>query len=88
MRTDFDRAAEIVRLAAEFDWTWSRDDLGRFCTAAGWTVTEHRERGASTTPDLNIARPGGTADLDTNSVQVIDFDVTDRLGKQEAEAWQ
>lgn len=30
----------------------------------------------------------GTADLDMNSVQVIDFDVTDRSGKQEAEAWQ
>ncbi|MDV6271404.1 DUF6301 family protein [Rhodococcus globerulus] len=42
-RTDFDRSAEIFCLATEFDWTWSRDDLDRFCAAAGWTVTEHRE---------------------------------------------
>src|SRR3546814_20770363 len=27
--------------------------------AAGWTVTEHRERGASINLDLNIACPGG-----------------------------
>ncbi|NKR46261.1 hypothetical protein GS506_15985 [Rhodococcus hoagii] len=86
IRTDFDRAAEIVRLAAEFDWTWSRDDLDRFCAAAGWTVTEHRERGASITTDLNIANPRGTANLDTNSYQKINFDVTDRLGQQEAES--
>ena len=50
--------------------------------AAGWTVTEHRERGASITIDLNIACPGWTADLDTYSVQAIDFDVSDRLGPQ------
>ena len=54
--------------------------------AASWTVTEHRERGASITIDLNIAGPWGTAGLDTYSVQAIDFDVTDRLGTQEAES--
>ncbi|QCQ92947.1 DUF6301 family protein [Rhodococcus sp. SGAir0479] len=86
MRTDFDRAAEIVRLAAEFEWTWSRDDLDRFCAAAGWTVTEYRELGASITTGLNIARPGGTANLDVNSVKKIDFGVTDSLGEQEAES--
>ncbi|WP_216917975.1 DUF6301 family protein [Nocardia noduli] len=84
MRGDFDRAAEIVRLAADFDWTWSRDDLDRFCAAAHWTVTEYRSLGASIATDLDIEDPQGSAFLDADSVRYIDFGVTDRLGKQEA----
>ncbi|WP_394855658.1 DUF6301 family protein [Rhodococcus globerulus] len=41
---------------------------------------------AEITTDLNIARPGGAANIVANSVQKINFSVTDRLGTQEAES--
>ncbi|WP_157978264.1 MULTISPECIES: DUF6301 family protein [Nocardia] len=87
MRGDFDRAAEIVRLAADFDWTWSRDDLDRFCAVAHWTVTESRPRWASVTTDLDIENRQSHVHLDADSLlKYIDFGVTDRLSEEEAQS--
>ncbi len=40
MHVDIEGATRIVRLAAEFDWTWALDDLEPFCAQAGWEVVE------------------------------------------------
>lgn len=57
IRTDFDRAAEIVCLAAEFDWTWTVDDLKPFCAQAGWELVELRQGGGSIRTGLRVGRP-------------------------------
>ncbi|MFE6919668.1 DUF6301 family protein [Nocardia sp. NPDC057663] len=34
-----DDAVGIARAAAEFEWTWTADDIGRFARRVGWTVS-------------------------------------------------
>lgn len=42
MSADPDGAVRIARIAAEFDWTWTRRDVRRLCEITGW-----REAGRS-----------------------------------------
>jgi hypothetical protein len=57
LQADLDGAVRVAQLAAEFDWSWKPDDVQRFCQAAGWTVTDIFEGGATLTTDLDLARP-------------------------------
>ncbi|MEU6586206.1 DUF6301 family protein [Nocardia sp. NPDC046763] len=84
MRADLDRAADVVRLATRFDWSWTLADLDRFCELTGWTVEERGSRRVIMTTDLAIDRPESQAYVDGERVRYISIDVTDRLGKQEA----
>lgn len=57
MHVDIKGATRIARLAAEFDWTWSVDDLEPFCAQAGWEVVELDQTGASIRTGLRVGRP-------------------------------
>ncbi|MGB3362341.1 MAG: DUF6301 family protein [Rhodococcus qingshengii] len=57
MHVDIEGATRIARLAAEFDWTWSVDDLEPFCAQAGWEVVELDQTGASIRTGLRVGRP-------------------------------
>ena len=57
MHVDIEGATRIARLAAEFDWTWSVDDLEPFCARAGWEVVELDQTGASIRTGLRVGRP-------------------------------
>lgn len=54
MHVDIEGATRIARLAAEFDWTWSVDDLEPFCAQAGWEVVELDQTGASIRTGLRV----------------------------------
>ena len=56
MHVDIEGATRIARLAAEFDWTWSVDDLEPFCAQAGWEVVELDQTGASIRTGLRVGQ--------------------------------
>lgn len=56
MRVDVDGAVRIARLAAGFDWTWTRADVTRFCAVADWQPESDGTGGLIRT-DLAVERP-------------------------------
>ncbi|MEU2258501.1 DUF6301 family protein [Nocardia xishanensis] len=84
MRVDIDGVTEIVGLAAEFDWTGSKEDLGRFCEAARWTIIESWPLGADIATDLDIDRPEGHAFFGGGRLSYIAFEVSDLLSKEQS----
>ncbi|MFD4442189.1 DUF6301 family protein [Nocardia sp. NPDC058519] len=56
MRADIERAARAVRVATEFEWTWTTDDLRPFCDQVGWQLSGLDERYPIVT-DLEVNRP-------------------------------
>ncbi|WP_278261151.1 DUF6301 family protein [Nocardia sp. AG03] len=84
MRVDIDRAAQVVRVAAEFDWSWTADDLPAFSERVGWHLDRLDTRWPSLNTNLDVnrtdtmlnvgsaAQPGGPRQL-----KQIAFSVTD-----------
>ncbi|MEV0462963.1 DUF6301 family protein [Nocardia tengchongensis] len=58
MQVDLHGAVRIACLAAEFDWTWTIDDIARFCATANWTEESRDEHGVNALTGLNIEDPG------------------------------
>ncbi|WP_067999942.1 DUF6301 family protein [Nocardia pseudobrasiliensis] len=56
MRTDIERAAQIVRTATEFDWTWTAADLPAFSDLVGWQLTGLDQTYPELTTDLDVNR--------------------------------
>ncbi|UGT41846.1 DUF6301 family protein [Nocardia yamanashiensis] len=87
MSVDVELVARIAAIAAEFDWTWSEEDTGRFSAAAGWHVTERRPgSGATMRTTLPIEFPFAfahvTGDLKNITLGVSDkVDATDLAGQ-------
>ena len=77
MHVDIEGATRIARLAAEFDWTWTVDDLEPFCTQAGWEVVELDQNGASIRTNLHVSRPKANMYRFNRSMQYISILVTD-----------
>ncbi|MEV6390699.1 DUF6301 family protein [Nocardia xishanensis] len=84
MRVDIDRVVDIVGLAAEFDWSGSPDDLGRFCEAARWTITESGPHGAEIATNLDIDCPEAHAFVCDGRLNYINFDVSDVLSEEQS----
>ncbi|MEU4648166.1 DUF6301 family protein [Nocardia fluminea] len=62
MQADIEGAVRIANLAAGFDWTWTTDDLPRFCEAAGWSCVESAgDRGAEIQTDFDVEKPSALA---------------------------
>ncbi|WP_446223497.1 DUF6301 family protein [Nocardia sp. IBHARD005] len=57
MRADIERAAQAVRAAAEFDWTWTVNDLHPFCDQVGWQLSGLDEQVPAATTNLEVNRP-------------------------------
>ncbi|WP_405161597.1 DUF6301 family protein [Nocardia sp. NBC_01499] len=57
MRADIERAAQAVRVATEFDWTWTVKDLQPFCGRVGWQVSGLDEQFPAVTTNLEVNRP-------------------------------
>ncbi|MFI9508416.1 DUF6301 family protein [Nocardia sp. NPDC052566] len=60
MRADVERAAQAVRTAAVFEWTWTVNDLQPFCDGVGWELS-----------GLEGGSPGMTTNLDVNRPDVL-----------------
>ncbi|MFD6104447.1 DUF6301 family protein [Nocardia salmonicida] len=58
MHADVAGVLRIARLASTFDWTWTAEDLDRFCRTAGWTrpATESTQMLLGTGLDLVVPR--------------------------------
>lgn len=58
MQADIEGAVRIATLAAGFKWTWTTDDIPRFCEMAGWSYVESPgERGADIRTGLHVGEP-------------------------------
>jgi hypothetical protein len=57
MRADIERAAQAVRAAAEFDWTWTVNDLHPFCDQVGWQLSGLDGLVPAATTNLEVNRP-------------------------------
>ncbi|WP_159026046.1 DUF6301 family protein [Prescottella equi] len=71
MRADIERAAQAVRAAAEFDWTWTVHDLPPFCGQVGWQVSGLDEQFPAAVTNLEVNRPDvmvGVADISTTDL--------------------
>lgn len=53
MKADIDGAVRIARIASGFDWTWTEQDVSRFCQAAQWNIL-HEDRGYGPTLRTNL----------------------------------
>ncbi|MFI1920154.1 DUF6301 family protein [Nocardia sp. NPDC020380] len=76
MHADIDGATRIVRLAAEFDWTWNPDDIPRFCETAGWEILSNDEGTFEIRTNLQIQRPDSSAYTRSHKVEYITFPIT------------
>ncbi|WP_141808772.1 DUF6301 family protein [Nocardia bhagyanarayanae] len=86
MRADVDRAGEIVRLAAEFDWTWSLEDQDLFYASAGWTVTERWPSGTDIVTDLEVNQAAGRSFCLEGRLRYIEYRATDTLDADDLES--
>ena len=77
MHVDIEGATRIARLAAEFDWTWTIDDLEPFCTQAGWELVELMQGGASIRTNFHVSLPKANMYRFNRSMQYISILVTD-----------
>ncbi|MFJ9370835.1 DUF6301 family protein [Nocardia sp. NPDC101769] len=88
MNVDAEQVVRIVVTAAEFDWTWSEQDIERFAAAMGWDLMNQRPgSGATMRTHLAIESPYAHAyvngDLKEITLGVTDkFDTADRAGKE------
>ncbi|GAB2657658.1 DUF6301 family protein [Nocardia goodfellowii] len=64
MRVDLDRATQAVRVATEFDWTWTIEDLPGFTERLGWQLSDIDQLAPKITTDFDINRTDATAFLD------------------------
>lgn len=60
MHADETGAVEIARLAADSSWTWSAEEVGVFCTAAGWQGVAENRKYARLKTRLPVNRPFAT----------------------------
>ncbi|MEV6070265.1 DUF6301 family protein [Nocardia sp. NPDC052001] len=77
MQADIERAQEIVRMGADLDWVWSVDDIDRFCSNTGWTVTKRFESGGSLATDLSVAAPSARFLVDGGVLNYLSFTVVE-----------
>ncbi|WP_137876117.1 DUF6301 family protein [Rhodococcus sp. Q] len=77
MHVDTEGATRIARLATEFDWTWTIDDLEPFCAQAGWELVELRQYGASIRTNFHVGRPEADVHRRNRSMRYISILVTD-----------
>ncbi|MFE3189855.1 DUF6301 family protein [Nocardia sp. NPDC059240] len=81
-------AVDLAVVAAEFDWTWSETDVGRFAAAAGWDLGQWSpDSGSPIRTHLPVASPLVWPFVDGNlkyiHVGVSDrFDTEDPVGKE------
>lgn len=68
MHADIEGAVRIARLAADFDWTWTVENLELFCRVAGWQQPAPDEfgYGAEIQTDLSVSRPAAYAAYDSS----------------------
>ncbi|MGW0249134.1 DUF6301 family protein [Nocardia goodfellowii] len=64
MRVDLNRATQAVRVATEFDWTWTIEDLPGFTERLGWQLGDIDQLAPRITTDFDINRTDATAFLD------------------------
>ncbi len=77
MHVDIGGATRVARLAAEFDWTWSVDDIPRFCKSTGWEILQSGEYGAELRTDLQVQHPTASAFWQKRTISYITIDITD-----------
>ncbi|GAB4588860.1 DUF6301 family protein [Nocardia sp. IFM 10818] len=70
MQADIERAAQAVRVAADFDWTWTVNDLQPFCDQVGWQLSGLGGQFPAATTNLEVNRPGA-------SLYIADTSTTD-----------
>ena len=68
MRSDIERAAQVVRAAAGFDWTWTVEDLPVFSEQIGWRWGSPDDKYPTLNTDLDINRTDASVELD-NTIQ-------------------
>ncbi|MFI7163879.1 DUF6301 family protein [Rhodococcus erythropolis] len=93
MRADIERAAQAVRAAAEFDWTWTVHDLPPFCGQVGWQFSGLDEQVPAAVTNLEVNRPDVSvfvADISTTelsrAINMISFRASDVvLGQSDLE---
>ncbi len=57
MSADLHGAVRIARIAAEFDWTWTRRDVRRLCEVTGWREVSRSDLLVSLETDLDVPEP-------------------------------
>ncbi|QVI19079.1 hypothetical protein KHQ06_21705 [Nocardia tengchongensis] len=72
MHADIEGAVRIARLAADFEWTWTVENIERFCRIAGWQqpVSDEFGFGAEILTDLRVSRPAAYAAYDSDFYQL------------------
>lgn len=65
MEYDASGAIEIAEGAANFDWTWKPDDIGRFAEAIGWSILNTDRFGAifETHLDVPMAKASASCEI-------------------------
>ncbi|MFR9750492.1 DUF6301 family protein [Nocardia sp. 004] len=57
MYADLDGAAALARIATGFDWTWTLEDVPRFCAITGWKIVIRDKLGIEFATDFDVRRP-------------------------------
>ncbi|WP_254699193.1 DUF6301 family protein [Rhodococcus sp. SGAir0479] len=77
MHVDIEGATRVARLTAEFDRTWTVDDLEPFCAQAGWELVEPRQAGGSIRTNLHVSRREADMYRRNRSMRCISIFVSD-----------
>jgi hypothetical protein len=62
MQADIEGAIRVARLAANFDWTWTVENVQRFYREAGWQSDSDPKSGAELRTGLMVSEPWGSAE--------------------------
>lgn len=77
MYSGIDRVVEIIRIAAQLDWTWTVDDIDRFSTVTGWAVSRRSAYGGTMATDLKVPRPEASVYIGGDQLKYLSIAVTD-----------
>ncbi|MGW5110976.1 DUF6301 family protein [Nocardia sp. NPDC004123] len=76
MHSDLEGISRITLLAADFDWTWTLQDLGPFCSRTGWQINLE-DRYSDLTTNFAVDRQDAVIHRSEGEIKYISCFVTD-----------
>ncbi|MFI9504636.1 DUF6301 family protein [Nocardia sp. NPDC052566] len=77
MHADIEGAIRIARLAAQFNWTGTIDDVEPFCATAGWEILHEEGKIPVIQTNLTVNRPLATIHQRKQRMNYLSIYVTD-----------
>ncbi|MEU4411609.1 DUF6301 family protein [Nocardia salmonicida] len=85
------RIAAKVCIASKFDWTWTFDNIRRFCEIVGWHEDSDPENsysiegGGDLNTDIDVRQPGASLSVRNGDIRYCSFKAIDTVSLRDAD---